>query len=120
MRYTNCGHLSGLLLRRDDTVEWLHSTGTLLGLFKDWTSPAVKSQLQPGDILVLYTDGVTESSNDTQEEFSEQRLTESLRRHREEAAQSIVASIVADVQRFSSEEQHDDITLIVAKCRRNF
>jgi serine phosphatase RsbU (regulator of sigma subunit) len=40
-----------------------------------------------------------------------------LRRHREQAAQSIVASIGADVQRFSSEEQHDDITLIVAKCR---
>ncbi len=120
LRYTNCGHLSGLLLRRDDAVEWLHSTGTVLGLFKEWASPAVECQLQPGDILVLYTDGVTESCNDTQEEFGEQRLTQSLRRHREQAAQSIVASIVADVQRFSSsEEQHDDITLIVAKCRTN-
>src|SRR5271163_4462545 len=115
LRYTNCGHLSGLLLRRDDRVEWLHSTGTVLGLFKEWASPAVECQLQPGDILALYTDGVTESCNDTQEEFGEQRLTKSLRRHREQAAQSIVASIVADVQRFSSsEEQHDDITLIVA------
>jgi serine phosphatase RsbU (regulator of sigma subunit) len=98
-------------------VEWLHSTGTVLGLFKDWTSPAVECQLQPGDILALYTDGVTESCNETQEEFGEQRLTESLRRHREQAAHSIVASIVADVEQFSSEEQHDDITLIVAKCR---
>ena len=120
LRYTNCGHLSGLLLRRDDTVEWLHSTGTVLGLFKEWTSPVVECQLRPGDILALYTDGVTESCNDTQEEFGEQSLTQSLRRHREQAAQSIVASIVADVQRFSSsEEQHDDITLIVAKCRTN-
>jgi serine phosphatase RsbU (regulator of sigma subunit)/catechol 2,3-dioxygenase-like lactoylglutathione lyase family enzyme len=117
LRYTNCGHLPGLLLRRDDTVEWLHSTGTVLGLFKDWTSPAVECQLQPGDILALYTDGVTESCNDMHEEFGEQRLSESLRRHREQAAQSIVASIVADVQQFSSEEQRDDITLIVAKCR---
>jgi serine phosphatase RsbU (regulator of sigma subunit) len=120
LRYTNCGHLSGLLLRRDDTVEWLPSTGTVLGLFKEWASPAVECQLQPGDILALYTDGVTESCNDTQEEFGEQRLTKSLRRHREQAARSIVASIVADVQQFSSsEEQHDDITLIVAKCRSN-
>jgi serine phosphatase RsbU (regulator of sigma subunit) len=101
-------------------VEWLHSTGTVLGLFKEWASPTVECQLQPGDILALYTDGVTESCNDTQEEFGEQRLTKSLRRHREQAAQSIVASIVADVQQFSSsEEQHDDITLIVAKCRIN-
>jgi serine phosphatase RsbU (regulator of sigma subunit)/predicted enzyme related to lactoylglutathione lyase len=117
LRYTNCGHLSGLLLRRDDTVEWLRSTGTVLGLFKDWTSSTVECQLQPGDILALYTDGVTESCNQAQEEFGEQRLTESLRRHREQAAQPIVASIVADVQQFSPEEQHDDITLIVAKCR---
>jgi serine phosphatase RsbU (regulator of sigma subunit)/catechol 2,3-dioxygenase-like lactoylglutathione lyase family enzyme len=117
LRYTNCGHLSGLLLRQDDTVEWLHSTGTVLGLFKDWTSPAVECQLQPGDILVLYTDGVTESCNEAQEEFGEQRLAESLRRHREQTAHSIVAAIVADVQRFSPEEQHDDITLIVAKCK---
>src|ERR1700733_1787015 len=117
LHYTNCGHLSGLLLRQDDTVEWLPSTGTVLGLFKEWMSPVVECQLQPGDILALYTDGVTESCNEAEEEFGEQRLAGSLRRHREQAAQSIVAAIVADVQRFSPEEQHDDITLIVAKCR---
>jgi serine phosphatase RsbU (regulator of sigma subunit)/catechol 2,3-dioxygenase-like lactoylglutathione lyase family enzyme len=119
LRYANCGHLAALLLRRDDTVEWLHSTGTVLGLFKDWASPTMECQLFPGDILALYTDGVTESFNQAQEEFGEQRLTEALRRHREQAAQPIVASIVADVQRFSAEEQHDDITLIIAKCRSN-
>jgi phosphoserine phosphatase RsbU/P len=117
LRYTNCGHLSGLLLRRDDRVEWLPSTGTVLGLFKDWTSPAVECQLHAGDVLALYTDGVTESCNDALEEFGEQRLIEAMRRHRALAAQPIVASIVADVQRFSPQEQHDDITLIIAKCR---
>jgi serine phosphatase RsbU (regulator of sigma subunit)/predicted enzyme related to lactoylglutathione lyase len=117
LRYANCGHLSGLLLRRNDRVEWLPSTGTVLGLFKDWTSPTVECQLYPGDILALYTDGVTESFNDAREEFGEQRLVDALRRHRELAAQPIVASIVADVQRFSPEEQHDDITLVIAKCR---
>ncbi len=117
LRYTNCGHLSGLLLRQDDRVEWLHSTGTVLGLFKDWTSPTVECQLHRGDILALYTDGVTESFDDAQEEFGEQRLIEALRRHREHGAQPIVTSIVADIQRFSPGEQHDDITLIIAKCR---
>jgi serine phosphatase RsbU (regulator of sigma subunit)/catechol 2,3-dioxygenase-like lactoylglutathione lyase family enzyme len=116
LRYTNCGHLAAILLRGDDTVEWLHSTGTVLGLFEDWISPTVECQLHPGDILALYTDGVTESFNSAQEEFGEQRLIESLQRHRQQAAQPIVDSIVADVQQFSSEEQHDDITLIVAKC----
>jgi serine phosphatase RsbU (regulator of sigma subunit) len=117
LRYTNCGHLSGLLLRRDNTVEWLHSTGTVLGLFKDWDSPTAECHLFPSDILALYTDGATESFNAEGEEFGEQRLVESLERYRQQTAHSIVASMVADLQRFSPEEQHDDITLVVAKCR---
>jgi serine phosphatase RsbU (regulator of sigma subunit)/predicted enzyme related to lactoylglutathione lyase len=117
LRYTNCGHLSALLLRRDGAVEWLHSTGTVLGLFKEWESPSVECQLTPGDTLALYTDGVTESFSDVGEEFGEQRLIEALTRHREQTAESIVVSVIRDVQRFSPQEQHDDITLIVAKCR---
>jgi serine phosphatase RsbU (regulator of sigma subunit) len=77
----------------------------------------VECQLCPGDVLALYTDGVTESFNAAGEEFGEQRLREALERHREEPARSIVASVIADIQRFSPQEQHDDITLIVAKCR---
>ncbi|HZD48092.1 MAG TPA: SpoIIE family protein phosphatase [Silvibacterium sp.] len=117
LRYTNCGHLSGLLLRGDNTLERLHSTGTVLGLFKDWESPTMECPLSPGDVLALYTDGVTESFNDEGEEFGEERLADALMRHREESSCSIVAAIVADIQRFSTGEQHDDITLIVAKCR---
>jgi serine phosphatase RsbU (regulator of sigma subunit)/catechol 2,3-dioxygenase-like lactoylglutathione lyase family enzyme len=117
LRYANCGHLSALLLHEDDSLERLESTGTVLGLFKDWESPTVECQLSPGDILALYTDGVTESFSPDGEEFGEQRLLEALRRFREQSARSIVASIVADIQRFSPYEQHDDITLIVAKCR---
>ena len=117
LRYANCGHLSALLLRHDGSLERLHSTGTVLGLFKDWEGPTVECQLSAGDILALYTDGVTESFNADGEEFGEERLVEALKSHREQSARSIVASIVADVQRFSTEEQHDDITMIVAKCK---
>jgi serine phosphatase RsbU (regulator of sigma subunit)/catechol 2,3-dioxygenase-like lactoylglutathione lyase family enzyme len=117
LRYTNCGHLSGLLLRNDETVEWLHSTGTVLGLFKDWDSPAVECKLSPDDTLVLYTDGVTESMSAAGEEFGQERLVEMVRRYRTTPAQSMVRSIVTDLEGFSSGEQHDDITLIVAKCR---
>jgi serine phosphatase RsbU (regulator of sigma subunit) len=60
---------------------------------------------------------VTESFNDAREEFGEARLLDGLRRHRQLAAQGMLRSLVADVQRFSPLEQHDDITLIVAKCR---
>jgi serine phosphatase RsbU (regulator of sigma subunit) len=117
LRYTNCGHLSALLLRRDGVAEWLRSTGTVLGLFKEWESPTVECQLFPGDTLALYTDGVTESFNGAEEEFGEQRLIEALMRHRGQDAESMVTSVIRDVQRFSPQEQHDDITLIVAKCR---
>jgi serine phosphatase RsbU (regulator of sigma subunit) len=117
LRYTNCGHLPGLLLRNDDTVEPLASTATVLGLFKDWDSPTVECRLNPNDILVLYTDGVTESCNEAGEDFGEECLVETLRRHRTESVEAMVRSIVADLQAFSFGEQHDDITLIVAKCR---
>jgi serine phosphatase RsbU (regulator of sigma subunit) len=73
-------------------------------------------QLFSGDTLALYTDGVTESFNDEGEEFGEERLVEALRR-RESSSQSLLAAIVEDVQRFSPDEQHDDITLIIAKLR---
>ena len=117
LRYTNCGHLSALLLRRDGEVEWLHSTGTVLGLFREWHSPTVECQLYPGDTLALYTDGVTESFNGKGEEFGEQRLIESVQRHGEHEAQHVVSSVIGELQSFSPQEQHDDITLIVAKCR---
>ncbi|HTD54023.1 MAG TPA: PP2C family protein-serine/threonine phosphatase, partial [Silvibacterium sp.] len=117
LRYTNCGHLCGLLLRQDGTLERLHSTGTVLGLFEKWEGPTRECPFEPGDVLALYTDGVTESFSLEGEEFGEDRLVESLSSHREESASGIVSAVVADIQRFSPEEQHDDITLIVAKCR---
>jgi serine phosphatase RsbU (regulator of sigma subunit) len=62
---------------------------------------------------------VTESFNEAGEEFGEQRLVEAVKQYREQTASSIVTSVIAEVQRFSPQEQHDDITLIVAKCRDN-
>ena len=116
LRYANCGHLSAILLRRDGTVELLHSTATVLGLFEEWHSPIVECQLAAGDILALYTDGVTESFNETGEEFGEELLIEALRDHSDLPAQQLLSSLVERIQRFSSAEQHDDITLIIARC----
>jgi len=119
LRYANCGHLCALLLRSDNTLERLDSTGTVLGLFKEWDCSIGERGLFPGDTLALYTDGVTESFNSAEEEFGEQRLIEALRRHRGLPSNALLASLVAEVRQFSPNEQHDDITLIVAKCRRS-
>jgi serine phosphatase RsbU (regulator of sigma subunit)/catechol 2,3-dioxygenase-like lactoylglutathione lyase family enzyme len=118
LRYANCGHLPGLLLRLGGTVELLASTGTVLGLFRDWDCSIEERQLSPGDTLVLYTGGVTESFDTADEEFGEQRLLEALLRHRELPPDALLHAIVQEVRQFSPGEQHDDITLIVARCQQ--
>ncbi len=115
--YANCGHLSALLLRSDEGLERLDSTCTVLGLFKDWTCSMAECRLSAGDTLVLYTDGITESFNGAGEEFGEERLIDALRRHHGLPPQALLDAIVEEVRRFSPQEQHDDITLIVAKGR---
>jgi len=117
LRYVNCGHLSALVLRQDGTLERLHSTCTVLGLFRDWECSTAECPLSCGDTFVLYTDGITESFNGAGDEFGEQRLIHSLRQHREQSSPVLVASIIDDVRRFSPHEQSDDMTLIVARCR---
>jgi serine phosphatase RsbU (regulator of sigma subunit) len=117
LRYANCGHLCALLLRNDDRVERLESTSTVLGLFKDWDCSIGERSLLSGDTLALYTDGITEAFNESEEEYGEHRLIEALKRNRKLSSQDLLGSVVDDVRAFSPHEQHDDITLIVAKCR---
>jgi serine phosphatase RsbU (regulator of sigma subunit) len=115
LRYANCGHLSGLLVGSDGKVERLESTSTLLGLFPEWNCSMSEQELSAGDVLALYTDGISEACDERGEEFGERRLIEALRQHRELPCQALLTAIVDDVRRFSSQEQHDDITAIIAK-----
>jgi len=117
LRYANCGHLSALVLRRNGGLERLHSTSTVLGLFKEWDCSLAECRLFPGDTLALYTDGITESFSETGEEFGEHRLVRALESHAELPAQALIEEIVQTIRRFSPQEQHDDITLIVGKCK---
>jgi serine phosphatase RsbU (regulator of sigma subunit)/biotin operon repressor len=118
LRYANCGHLCALLLRGDGRVKRLDSTCSVLGLFKEWECMAEETVLLPGDVLALYTDGVTEAFNGEGEEFGEGRLLEALDRHRALTAAALLKAVVDEVRRFSRHEQHDDITLLVAHCNR--
>ena len=117
LRYANCGHLSALLLHGDNSVEQLQSTSTVLGLFRDWDCCISETHLLPGDVFAFYTDGVTESCNESGEEFGEGRLIEALRCHRQSPPQVALKSIVDEVTRFCPQEQQDDITLIVGRCK---
>ncbi len=115
LRYANCGHLCALLLRQDNVLVRLDSTGTVVGLFQNWECSIGEYPLVAGDTLALYTDGVTEALNPDGEEFGEERLIAALRRHQGMSSQAMLAAIVGEVQQFSPHEQHDDITLVVAR-----
>lgn len=117
LRYANCGHLPALLLRRGGSLERLNSTATVLGLFDKWDCTLEERQLFPGDTLVLYTDGATESFSDSGEEFGDHRLIQSLHCHRALSPSALIDSIVADVRKFNPREQQDDITLVVGQVR---
>jgi serine phosphatase RsbU (regulator of sigma subunit) len=119
LRYANCGHLCALLLRGDGALERLDSTCTVVGLFRDWHCSLAECSLFAGDTLALYTDGITESFNDAGEEFGEQRLIDALRQNREASPQVALDSIVQEARQFSGREQHDDITLIIARGRES-
>ncbi|HKV91822.1 MAG TPA: SpoIIE family protein phosphatase [Candidatus Angelobacter sp.] len=117
LRYINCGHLPALLLRRDGTLVTLDSTCTVLGLFNEWDCAVRECTLSAGDVLAIYTDGITEAFAGTGEEFGEERLVAGLRRYREMQARDLLDAVVAEVRQFSPGEQYDDITLIVARAR---
>jgi sigma-B regulation protein RsbU (phosphoserine phosphatase) len=88
-----------------------------MGLFEAWRCEVAEVQLAPSDILVLYTDGITEATNSAGEEFGESHLLATIRSHSHLSPASLLQTVVRAVQQFSSgSEQQDDITLVVARC----
>ncbi|HET9803309.1 MAG TPA: PP2C family protein-serine/threonine phosphatase, partial [Candidatus Acidoferrum sp.] len=117
LRYANCGHMPGLVFRGNGVVETLDSTSTVVGLFNNWECSVGENQLFAGDTLVFYTDGITESFNEADEQFGEERLIDFVRHHRDLNSPALLRSLVDEVRRFSTAKQHDDLTVVTAKCR---
>jgi sigma-B regulation protein RsbU (phosphoserine phosphatase) len=109
LRYVNCGHPPALIARADGRAEYLSATATVLGLFPRWDCELVVTRLDPGDTLVLYTDGVSECSNVNGEEFGIERLTSTIRRG------GMLNDVFDELRRFGGEEPQDDVTMIVAR-----
>ena len=117
LQYVNCGHNPPLLLRRHDAVKRLEPTATVLGLFDNWEGSVGEVQLDRGDMLSIFSDGVTEATNARGEEFGETRLLETLRQNRSEGAGSLLRHVEQAVEKFSSGEQEDDLTLVIGRVR---
>ncbi len=117
LRYVNCGHNPPLLLRREGAIERLDATATVLGLFHEWEGSVVETQLEPGDIVSMYTDGITEARGKNGEEFGEARLLSALRQNHNLEAASLLGKVEQIVEEFRLGEQHDDLTMIIARSR---
>jgi len=117
LRYVNCGHNPPLLLRADGKCEQLQATATVVGLLEEWECTVGDVTLAPGDILVIYSDGVTEAASDDGEFFGDERLEATLREYAHLPAAELTKKIATTVHTFSGKEQEDDLTLLVAKAR---
>ena len=114
LTYENAGHSPGLLLRSDGTTETLPGGGAVLGALPDWTYQDYTVQLQPGDQLLLSTDGITEAENAKLEEFGEERLLEAARA-RHGSALEVQRAIMQQVTTFCGGNFRDDATLLVLR-----
>jgi sigma-B regulation protein RsbU (phosphoserine phosphatase) len=115
--YANAGHPPPLLFRSSagDFVE-LEVTGIALGALCGMEYEERRMSLSTGDVLVLYTDGVTEAINRDMEQYGTKRLSSVVRKAQSLSAQGIMDSILEDISRFSGDQaQFDDITMIVVK-----
>ena len=116
LAYANAGHNPPLVVRASGEVEMLQGGGPVLGILPTASYTQDKARLAAGDLLVIYSDGVTEATNTAEEEYGEGRLAEVLRSRRGEAAAAIVDAVTESLHQFTSgAPQADDITLVVAK-----
>ena len=115
LHYTNAGHLPPILIRKG-RAELLEVNGMVLGAFPNQPYGRGRVELQPGDLLAAYTDGITEPENEYGEEFGERRLTELLIRNARRPLEELVTVVTEAASAWgSAAEQQDDMTLLLLR-----
>jgi sigma-B regulation protein RsbU (phosphoserine phosphatase) len=116
MVYCNAGHNPPLLIRSSGQIEWIDGGGPVLGILPDIGYEECQCCLQPGDVMVLFSDGVTEATNSTREEFGEARLAALAQQVRHQSAESILNNLREAVQDWiAGSPAADDITLVIVR-----
>ncbi len=116
LTYVNAGHNPPMLLHSDGTLVELKAGGPLLGVMPEADFRRAKAELEPGAILCLFTDGITEAGGDTGEEFGEQRVERVLRRFADQPAGAIEREIEREAVEFTKGRGTlDDRTVVVVK-----
>ncbi len=117
LTFVNAGHNPPFLISNDTVgITLLQARGIALGVIDEIDLKSTKVQLESGSMVVLYTDGVTEATNDQEEEYGVERLTDLAEQMKDHTSREIIDAIVADVTSFAcGRPQFDDITIMVLK-----
>ncbi len=111
--YTNAGHCPALLIRQDGAVERLEPTGGVIGVHQGFEYEEKEISISPGDLLLLYTDGIIEAQTADGEMFGEQRLIDYICSHNNTDLNEIIEGLINEVKAFSGRSEfEDDLTVI--------
>jgi sigma-B regulation protein RsbU (phosphoserine phosphatase) len=120
----NAGHNPPILFRRPpgESAAWevirLTAGGTVVGLLESFPYQQETVDMQPGDLLVAFTDGISEAMNPHDEEWGEERMIETIESCAAQSANQLVSSIIAAADAFAAgAQQHDDMTLVVLRVQ---
>jgi phosphoserine phosphatase RsbU/P len=117
MQYVNAGHNAPVVLRRNGAIDWLETGGAPIGLFSDSNYQEGLVKLEPGDVVIAFTDGVIEATNHWGEEWGVQGLLKAGSCAAQSAgnAEALVKRILNSMDEFSNRQQTDDATLAVVR-----
>ncbi len=117
LKYVNAGHIPPILCREPSSeVVRLETGGTVLGLFEETAFEVGETSLDPGDVLVVFTDGLSETWGENDEEFGEERLSALIKQHKALPAETLMEKLQEEVDQYSlGEHPTDDRTIVVVK-----
>ncbi|HMH44877.1 MAG TPA: PP2C family protein-serine/threonine phosphatase, partial [Pyrinomonadaceae bacterium] len=117
LAYSNAGHNPPLLMKVDGTVRFEERGGVPLGMFRDSRYYEYFETIEPGEVFVLYTDGVTEAMNSTDEEYGRDRLVTAVRACRDLPAREMIDFIHRELMAWTEGRgAHDDVTFFIIKA----
>ncbi|MBN2432081.1 MAG: SpoIIE family protein phosphatase [Acidobacteria bacterium] len=116
LQFCNAGHEAPFLFRADGSMHRMSDGGTILGAFPETSFETKELEMQTGDLIVIFTDGLTDAINADGEEYGEKRLTKLLTELRHEEPEIILDRVMTDTRAwFKGVSQHDDMTLVVVR-----
>jgi sigma-B regulation protein RsbU (phosphoserine phosphatase) len=115
VRYVNAGHNPPMIIRRDGSTEWLETGGAPVGMFADWMYEEASVRLNPGDLLLAYTDGVVEALNPEGEEWGVEGLRRVAMECEAQRADEVVQEIFRSMSEYSRGRQSDDATVVALR-----